>query len=283
MGIKHVGDGKVVLLSGGDRVFTDVAARFVGSERSLDDITGSSYDKKLVKNIISSGHLAATEFDYFIFGIEGYSRVTETQLVRKRLASYLIKSGRKDKGGKRSFDVVLPEEIEGNKTTLMIPRNKAFIQEDNGEFTTLEDSLGMGEDFRMVMYTHDILGLIESWYNEGVSLGYKEEDLRYLKPQATEFKAIIGMNAHALLDWFSIRCCLNAQTETRDLATSMLRLCKESSPDLFTNAGASCVRLGYCPENRLQNESCRGNIPTHETVLEYIEAIRVSTRRGTGM
>ena len=34
------------------------------------------------------------EFDFFLFGVEGYSRVTEVQLVRKRLASYLIKSGR---------------------------------------------------------------------------------------------------------------------------------------------------------------------------------------------
>ena len=42
-----------------------------------------------------------------------------------------------------------------------------------------------------------------------------EEDLRYLKPQATEFKGLIGMNAHALMDWFAIRCCRNAQAEIR--------------------------------------------------------------------
>ena len=48
--------------------------------------------------------------------------------------------------------------------------------------------------------------------------GLHEEDLRYLKPQATEFKALIGMNAHALLDWFKIRCCKNAQAEIRDMA-----------------------------------------------------------------
>jgi thymidylate synthase (FAD) len=77
-----------------------------------------------------------------------------------------------------------------------------------------------------------------------------------MKPQATEFKALVGMNAHALLDWFKIRCCKNAQTEIRDLAMKMMRLCKEAAPALFEEAGPSCVSLGYCPENDFQHPSC---------------------------
>ena len=49
------------------------------------------------------------EFDYFIFGGEGYSRVTDT-LDRKRLASYIIKSGRANKKA-NDPDTVLPESI----------------------------------------------------------------------------------------------------------------------------------------------------------------------------
>ncbi len=52
--------------------------------------------------------------------------------------------------------------------------------------------------------------LSRQWY-AGLYAGLAEEGLRYLKPQGTEFKAIIGMNAYALRDWFAIRCCLNAQ------------------------------------------------------------------------
>jgi thymidylate synthase (FAD) len=81
-----------------------------------------------------------------------------------------------------------------------------------------------------------------------------------LKPQATEFKAIIGMNAHALLDWFSIRCCKRAQDEIRDLANKMLKLCKAAAPDLFINAGPNCKVLGYCPENEMQHKDCRGKV-----------------------
>ena len=91
---KYTGNGKVLLLAGGGKIFTDIAARFVRSERSLDDIVASPYSRQIVENILSSGHRAALEFDFFLFGVEGYSRVTEVQLVRKRMASYLIKSGR---------------------------------------------------------------------------------------------------------------------------------------------------------------------------------------------
>ena len=104
MNKQNVGDGKVVLISGGGKIYTDIAARFVRSEKSLDEIIGSEYDKSIVQNIMNSGHKAAVEFDYFIFGVEGYSRVTEVQLVRKRIASYMIKTGRANKNGKRNSE-----------------------------------------------------------------------------------------------------------------------------------------------------------------------------------
>ncbi|MEN6418267.1 MAG: FAD-dependent thymidylate synthase [Clostridiaceae bacterium] len=229
----RVGDGTVVLLAGGGKVYTDVAARFTRSERGLEEIIASPYNAELVRSIVEKGHLAATEFDYFLFGVEGYSRVTEVQLVRKRLASYLIKSGRVDKHGKRSYDVVLPDGILSHRANCTLP---------NGQ------TIDLG--------AVDLLNMLEEWYDSGVDAGYKEEELRYLKPQATEFKALIGMNAHALLDWFKIRCCMNAQAEIRDLACKMMRLCKESCPALFEDAGPNCVSLGYCPENEFQNPAC---------------------------
>ena len=115
------GDGQVVLIAGGGRIYTDIAARFVASERSLDDIVASPYSKKIVQNILESGHKAALEFDYFIFGVAGYSRVTETQLVRKRLASYLIKSGRAELNGKRQFSIVYPQRIADFSTEITLP------------------------------------------------------------------------------------------------------------------------------------------------------------------
>ena len=78
------------------------------------------------------------------------------------------------------------------------------------------------------------------------------------------------MNAHALLDWFAIRCCRNAQHEIRDLAWKMLRLCRGAAPDLFEGAGPNCVQLGYCPENNLQNARCKGRIITKDEALAVL-------------
>lgn len=252
MNIRHVGEGKVVLISGGNKIYTDIAARFVRSERELEEIIASPYDKNIIQNILQSHHLAATEFDYFIFGIEGYSRVTETQLVRKRIASYLIKSGRCELHNKRQFDVVYPETLDDLR---------CFVDVNGLSFPVT---------------AKDIISILDQFYDYGLEVGTPEEELRYLKPQATTCKAIIGMNAHALMDWFKIRCCKNAQEEIRDLAFKMLRLCKEAAPDLFADAGPSCKVLGYCPENKYQNKECQGKIPTHTEVKNYIRQMKDS-------
>ena len=64
------GEGKVLLLAGGGKIYTDVAARFVRSERSLEDIAASPYSREIVRNILSSGHRAALEFDFFLFAVK---------------------------------------------------------------------------------------------------------------------------------------------------------------------------------------------------------------------
>lgn len=245
MNYSKVGNGKVVLIAGGGKVYTDIAAKFCRSEKDIESIISSQYNKKLVKAILNSSHLAATEFDYFIFGVQGYSRVTEVQLVRKRLASYMIKSGRNEENGKRSFSVVLPKDEKFTSIT-------GTIAEDEKPIT---------------LNTMQILNLLESWYDNALKAGIKEEDARYLKPQATEMKAIIGMNAHALRDWFKIRCCFRAQSEIRDLANKMLKLCKEAAPDLFEDAGPSCVSLGMCPE-MAQCEQLKGKVPSLNKLRE---------------
>ncbi|MDR2488510.1 MAG: FAD-dependent thymidylate synthase [Desulfovibrio sp.] len=262
---KRTGEGKVVLIAGGGKIYTDIAARFVRSERSLEDIVASPYSKAIVDNILDCGHKAALEFDFFLFGVEGYSRVTETQLVRKRLASYLIKSGRAELTGKRQFSLVYPEKI--NTVAVSVPVPISLLTTRDG--TPLPDNGKEGDMLSLRVNAGLLATLTEQWYDKGMKMGLPEEDLRYMKPQATEFKAIIGMNAHALLDWFAIRCCKNAQHEIRDLAAKMLTLCRKAAPDLFRDAGASCVQLGYCPENKARNPRC-AHIPTKREALQIL-------------
>lgn len=251
MEIRSVGEGKVVLLAGGGKVFADTAARFCRSEKSLDELVGAPHDVELVRRIVQSGHEAALEFDWFIFGVEGYSRVCETQLVRKRMASYLIKSGRPDKHGKREFSVVMPKQLQDVSFCCKVPLLNKEVFFD----------------------AKDICSILEQCYDFGVQLGIPEEDLRYLKPQATEFKGVIGMNAHALRDWFKIRLCNRAQAEIRDMARKMLALCREAAPELFESAGPSCKVLGYCPELE-QCQQMKGRMPTRAQAMEALKALR---------
>ena len=279
----RVGDGQVVLIAGGGRVYTDTAARFCRSEKDLKEIIATPESKALVHAIIESRHYAAMEFDNFIFGIQGYARVTEVQLVRKRMASYLIKSGRVNKAGKRSFDMVIPDDIKPVHTAVPLDPAKITLSANtsaNGFIKhSLAESLPLIQrqfgtlDTPTVSYDFDymdILQIIDYWYSQGVEDGVPEENLRYMKPQATEFKALIGMNAHALRDWFMIRMCNRAQFEIRDLATKMHRLASEVAPELFEGSGPSCKVYGYCPELE-QCKQCRGKIPTKAQALALLQ------------
>jgi thymidylate synthase (FAD) len=58
------------------------------------------------------------------------------------------------------------------------------------------------------------------------------------------------MNIRSLLHLFEERCCNRAQWEIREMAYKMLSKCKQVAPNLFANAGASCVR-GKCKEGKM--------------------------------
>lgn len=277
--ISYVGDGNVKLIAGGGKLYTGIAASFCRTEKDLDEIIANDDTKKIIKSIVDSGHSSALEFDDFIFAVSGYSRVTELHLVRKRHASYNIKSGRPNKHGKRSYDIVLPQDIVMNTSDgVLLEPNRLMV--DSVKENHASETCSLLEFFakyepeycHRIEYTFstwEILDILESWYNRGVAQGYREEELRYMKPQATEFKAAIKMNAAALNDWAKIRMCNRSQTEVRDLCTKMIGLAKEAAPELFMNVGANCKVLGYCPELE-QCEAMRGIIPTKAEALKLI-------------
>jgi thymidylate synthase (FAD) len=283
--IKHVGEGQVYLIAGGGKTYCDVAARFCRTEKEVDTIIASPQSKELIKALISSGHKAALEFDDFIFGISGYARVTEAQLIRKRHASYMIKSGRVDEEGKRTFDMVIPKEIEKVHCQTYLDPDKIqlkFIDKDMTTYVPLTRHLAAlakicdKNDEPHILYSYDymdILELIENWYTMGVRMEIPEESLRYMKPQATEFKAAIKMNATALRDWALIRMCHRAQKEIRDLCCKMVGLAIQAAPELMSGVGPSCRVYGYCPESE-QCKELTGIIPTKAQALGYLDLHR---------
>ncbi|BDU50244.1 FAD-dependent thymidylate synthase [Haliovirga abyssi] len=186
----------------------------VGIEE-LKEQLDEAYIKRMIKQLVESGHHSTLEHVSFTFGVEGVSRVLTHQLVRHRIgASYSQKSQRYVKEGQ--FEYIIPKSFEEK---------------------------GMSEKFK------ERMKVVQEWYNEAIEAGIKAEDARFYLPNATETKIIVTMNARELIHFFDHRLCQRAQWEIRAMADEMLEKVKEIAPNLFKNVGPGCVN-GPCPEGK---------------------------------
>lgn len=176
---------------------------------------------EVLRRVMGYGHMSIIEHASFTFALEDVSRVLETQLVRHRLASYTIKSGRYTKS---HCDIVIPPKIVENKKAL----------EKVNKFVEYNTKL----------------------FQELIDMGMPFEDVRMLSPQGIKTNITMTMNARELLHFFKLRCCARAQWELREVANEMLRQVRSVAPTIFENAGPSCVQLGYCPEGDLKPAEC---------------------------
>ena len=85
------------------------------------------------------------------------------------------------------------------------------------------------------------------WLKQLGSGEKSNEDARFVLPNACETRVLLTMNVRELRHFFSLRMCNRAQWEIRSMAEQMHRLCLETAPDLFADAGPACLR-GKCPE-----------------------------------
>ena len=176
--------------------------------------TASDNGYRSLRHSLESGHESVLEHSVFTFRITGISRACLAQLTRHRLASFSVQSQRYVRI--HGIDLVMPESIKGS------------------EFETEAGSL-----------LEDVMNL----YQRMVDAGIPAEDARSITPQAVPTSLIMTMNARELRHFFSLRCCNRAQWEIRHLADEMFRLCMDTAPTLFEDAGPGCVK-GRCPEKR---------------------------------
>jgi len=171
----------------------------------------------LIKQIIGSGHTSTLEHANFTFAVEGITRITEVQLVRHRIASYSVQSGRYVKRGKAKYTI--PEKIR--------------------------------TDAKLFSKYSKKLNEIQNFYNEMIDAGVAIEDARFIQPQSLQTKVVITMNARALLHFFELRCCRRAQWEIQRMANLMLVEAKKVAPIIFANAGPTCMTQKICWEGSL--------------------------------
>jgi thymidylate synthase (FAD) len=210
---------KVVLLSHSPQPERAVAtaARNCYSPRDVETIDENWSEeeiKKMVARVRDAGHLSTFEHTMFTFGVSGVSRALTHQLVRHRHMSFEQKSQRYIKV-KGQFEFITPPSIAAR------PEIKSTYEA--------------------------LMAQVAAFYQDALAAGTPAEDARFALPNAAETQIVITANARALLDFFTLRTCNNAQWEIRELAFAMLRLVKKAAPDLFIRAGATCVR-GYCNE-----------------------------------
>lgn len=180
------------------------------------DFSASGAKPKLIKSIVKMGHFSILEHASFTFLITGLSRAASHQLVRHRLASYSQRSQR---------------YVDETGFSYVIPNSIAAVSKTAEKFENL-------------------MKLIAELYGEFIESGIPKEDARYILPNAAATSIMVTMNARELLHFITLRTCLRAQWEIREVAEKMLELAREKAEVIFEDAGPNCVR-GPCTEGKL--------------------------------
>lgn len=202
------------------------AARLCYSSDPVPELLEQLDEEKVanfVRKLRSMGHLSPFEHVSFQFSIDGVSRALSHQLVRHRIASYSQRSQRYVK--EEGFEFVTPPSIRRNPEALE-------------RFEKVMDSLQ--EEYQA------LLGMVPA------------EDARYILPNACTTSLMATFNVRSLLNFFEHRTCTRAQWEIRVLAERMLELVREVAPNIFGEAGPTCMTQGVCHEGAM---SC-GRIKT---------------------
>lgn len=196
----------------------------VGAMEILEKMDPGQADK-LLSQLLSSGHLSPFEHVSFTFAIEGLSRAASHQLVRHRMASYSQQSQRYV--SMKKLEWVTPPTIQRK------PETAATFQ-------------ALVEEVHLL-------------YCRMLEQGVPAEDARYILPNAACTNLVMTMNARELIHVCSVRLCLHAQWEIRELFTRVKSEVEFVAPRIGAELLIKCDRLGYCDEK----ESC-GLYPTRE-------------------
>lgn len=208
---------------------------------SLRDGLTEEKTESFINMLASIGHESPMEHVSFTFGIEGVSRACTHQLVRHRIASYSQKSQRYV--NEDGFEFITPPEIAE------VPEAKAEFEK---QMSSIVDSYHKIAEILTQKHTKTFLeqGMDEK---DACTKAKKKayEDARFVLPNACETKIVVTMNVRSLFNFFKHRCCNRAQWEIKAVADEMLRICCEIAPNVFKNAGPSCVMTGKCPEGKM--------------------------------
>jgi len=211
--LSHSADPEGIVVAAIRQCYSSVGAK------ELEEKTTEEVRKRLIKQVIDSGHTSTLEHASFTFAIDGVSRVTEIHLIRHRIASFSIQSGRYVKRGDAAYRI--PPKIKALKDKKLYEKYLKHL--DNSQ----------------------------ELYNELTEAGIPAEDARFCQPQSVQVKIVMSMNARELLHFFSLRTCTRAQWEIQEIGKQMLALVRKVAPTIFENAGPPCISQKLCDQGKL--------------------------------
>ena len=156
-------------------------------------------EKNLTHRIIKNGHHSVLEHASATFRITGVSRSFTHQLVRHRLCAFSQRSQRYV--NEKSFAFVEPESIREKTEAHRL--FEEFMADATNAYCKLQE------------------------------LGIKNEDARFVLPNAVQSEIVLSANFRELRHIFCVRCDRHAQWEIREVALQMLRIMKKEAPSVF--------------------------------------------------
>jgi thymidylate synthase (FAD) len=227
--LSHTPDPERAVAAAGRLCYSSSTAAQLKETMSEEEVA------RLIKILITSGHLSALEHASFTFGIDGISRACSHQLVRHRVASYSQQSQRYVR-------------FTGDEGFIIPPK----IAEDPEALAVFEEAMG----HCLTAYQR----LVEQGHDRGLKKETVQEDARFVLPNAAETRIVVTMNTWELRHFFQVRCCRRAQWEINRLAWWMRYLAIGQAPRLFYKSGPDCLyrrcREGkmYCGEDYTPEE-----------------------------
>lgn len=156
-------------------------------------------EKKFIKALIKSNHLSVLEHAYATFRIKGGSRAFTHQLVRHRLCSYTQQSQR-----------------------YVDEANLKFVEPDSIKNSEEAHSLFVG-----------FMNKAREVYGELQKVGIKNEDARFVLPNAVESEIVVTANFREWRHIIEQRGDRSAQWEIRKIAMEVLKILKKRAPTAF--------------------------------------------------
>ena len=156
----------------------------------------------LIKALIKSGHSSVLEHASATFRISEVSRALTHQLVRHRLVAYSQQSQR-------------------------------YVKEDQFSYVVPEAILGMSPNLQQMYHKHMVE--IQKMYDFWKTNGLKNEDARFVLPNACHTEIVMSCNFREYRTIFSLRCDKHAQWEIRNMAKSMLSQLSALAPNVFAD------------------------------------------------